>query len=756
MATYAEIILPLALEGTLTYLVPDRMERDIEVGRRVAVPLGKSRTLVGLVGRTHDEKPPFDVRPIGAVLDARPVVTATQMRLWKWISEYYMCPIGMVMDAALPAELKSLEPQRPRTTACVELSREYREDGGPDRAMRELGNAPRQRAAFGAYLSLSRWDGSGGGMDFTPDEVTKEELMNASHSTAATIKALVDRGILATYQRAASRLNLGGEPRLDGERRLTTAQQDAHDAILQGFSTRNVVLLHGVTSSGKTEIYMRLIRETLESGKQVLYLLPEIALTVQMRQRLQGVLGNLLGIYHSKCPDWERREIWERQLSGDPYGVILGPRSAALIPFRDLGLVIVDEEHEHSYKQQDPAPRYHARDAAIMLARMHGAKTLLGSATPSSESYQNAMKGKYGYVWLGKRHGDMMLPEIQVVDTRDLARRKMMDGPFSPVLIEATREALGNGEQAILFQNRRGYVPVIECRDCGWVPRCEACDVSLTLHKRMGKLTCHYRGAAYGIPDTCPECGGHDLRGHGFGTEKIEDKVMEIFPGARVSRMDLDTTHSRRSYERMINDFSAHRTDIMIGTQMISKGLDFDSVRVVGILDADSMLNLPDFRAFERAFMMMAQVSGRAGRKGKRGLVLLQTRSPDLPVIRQVVDNDCTGFYGDLLEERRLFGYPPFCRLVYMYFRHREDGTVEAAATMAGRILRKWFGSRVLGPDKPAVAKVKALHIRKIVIKLEGGLDLAKARQYLRMAADITRKHPPFRGVEVLFDVDPL
>lgn len=517
-----------------------------------------------------------------------------------------------------------------------------------------------------------------------------------------------------------------------------------------------MVLLHGVTSSGKTEIYIHLIRQAIERRQQVLYLLPEIALTVQIRQRLQRVFGNRLGIYHSKYSDAERVEIWKKQLSSAPYDVILGARSAVLLPFTNLGLVIIDEEHETSFKQQDPAPRYHARSVAIMLARKFGAKVLLGSATPSLESWNNAHTGKFGLVSLMQRYNDIRLPEIEVVDIKDLQRRKMMSGPFSPRLMAAVRKALDNGEQAILFQNRRGFAPMIECRECGWVPHCDKCDVSLTYHKSLGQLTCHYCGTTYTVPEVCPCCGSRNLRGRGYGTEKVEDYVMELFPDARVARMDLDTTRTRNAYERLISDFSAHKTDILIGTQMVSKGLDFDKVSVVGILNADSMLNYPDFRAYEHAFMMMAQVAGRAGRKGKQGLVILQTKSPQLPVITQVVRNDCEGLFADQLEERQAFCYPPFCHLIYVFLKHRDDFMVASASMRLSDILRGWFGTRVLGPDKPSVAKVKTLNIRKIMLKLENGIDLAKVRLYLRKAQAMMEQDKKYRSVQIYFDVDPL
>ena len=588
------------------------------------------------------------------------------------------------------------------------------------------------------------------------EELSRDELMNATHCTAAVLKSLIDRGFLMTYEREVGRLNHGGEPDYTRIQALSTAQQDAYNDILMGFLKKNVVLLHGVTSSGKTELYIHLIKRAIERHEQVLYLMPEIALTVQMQQRLQRVFGNRLGIYHSKYSDAERVEIWKKQLSDAPYDVILGARSAVFLPFQKLGLVIIDEEHETSFKQQDPAPRYHARSAAIVLASMYGAKTLLGTATPSAESYHNVITGKYALATLNTRYKDIALPEIRVVDTKDLQRRKMMHGAFSPQLLAAVRAALDNGEQAILFQNRRGFAPMVECKQCGWVPKCQNCDVSLTLHKNTSQLSCHYCGFTYRVPEQCPNCESRELMTRGFGTEKVEDQILEMFPDARVARMDLDTTRTRSAYERIIGDFSAGRTNILIGTQMVTKGLDFDRVSVVGILNADSMLNYPDFRAYEHAFTMMSQVSGRAGRKGKQGLVLLQTKNKDLDVVRQVVTNDFQSFFRDLEKERRDFRYPPFSHLIYVYMRNKDNRLLESAAMEMGARLRQWFGGRVLGPDKPAVAKVKTMNIRKIVLKLELGIDLASVRKYLRQAEQQMMQNKQYASLQIYFDVDPL
>ena len=754
---YVDVILPLPLDGTFTYSVPDGMEGKVVPGVRLLVPLGKSKKYIAMATRLHDDKPAFSCKPVEAVLDNTPSLLPQQMRLWQWIGYYYMAPLGDVYNAAMPGGLKSTEKFKPKMELYVELASTYRSEQTLHVALNLVQRALKQAKTLTTFLSLSHWDSLDGD---TPREgikkVTKEELMNESHCTAAVVKALIDRGILFTYELEIGRLNTNGESHLDLIKPLSLAQQDAYNGILMQMMKKDVVLLHGVTSSGKTEIYIHLIRKAIEEHKQVLYLLPEIALTVQIMERLHRVFGDRLGIYHSKYSDAERVEIWQKQLSDHPYDVILGARSAVFLPFKALGLVIIDEEHETSFKQQDPAPRYHARSAAIVLAKMYGAKTLLGTATPSMESYYNAQQGKYGLVELKTRYKGIQLPEIQVVDVKDLRRRKMMSGPFSPQLLAAVREALKNGQQAILFQNRRGFAPMVECKVCGWVPKCKNCDVSLTLHKSINLLTCHYCGYTYPVPTECPNCGSTEIMGRGFGTEKIEDQIAEIFPEAKIARMDLDTTRTRNAYERLIADFSEGRTNLLIGTQMVSKGLDFDKVSVVGILNADSMLNYPDFRAYEHAFMMMAQVSGRAGRKGKRGLVILQTKNPTLPVIGQVVNNDYEGLYQGILEERRTFHYPPFFHLINVYVKHKYDKVCEQASHELSKTLISWFGGRVLGPDKPAVARVKTMNIRKIVIKLENGIDQQKVREYLKFAQQQMGKDPRYGALQIYYDVDPL
>ena len=755
---YVDVILPLPLEGTFTYSVPDTLAPQVRMGVRVVVPLGRSKTYTAMAVRTHGDKPEFDTRDIIQVVDDSPVLPERQLRLWQWISTYYMCALGDVFKAALPAGLKAEDGYRPKTVRCVTLPANLRSEHSLHIAMTALTRALKQQQTFCKYLELSHWDQIDG--ETPPEhiqEVACDELQNAANASDAILRQLTSRRFLEVYHREVGRIGGGGEYSPENIQPLSEAQQDAMNKIGVQFMSKNVVLLHGVTSSGKTEIYIHLIKRAIDEGRQVLYLLPEIALTVQMTRRLQRVFGSRLGIYHSRYSDAERVEIWKKQLSDEPYDVILGARSAVFLPFSRLGLVIVDEEHETSFKQQDPAPRYHARSAAIMLARMYdGAKVLLGTATPSMESYNNALTGKYGYVSLTTRYKDVALPDIHVVDIKDLYRRKMMRGPFSPDLLDAMRAALKQHKQIILFQNRRGFAPMVECKVCGWVPKCKNCDVSLTYHRSMNVLTCHYCGYTYAVPHQCPNCESTELLGRGYGTEKIEDRVRELFPEARIARMDLDTTRSAGAYQRIIGDFSSGRTDILIGTLMISKGLDFSGVTVVGILNADTMLNYPDFRAYEHAYMMLTQVSGRAGRRGERGLVILQTKSPDLPVIQQVVSGDFKTFASDLMDERRMFHYPPFYHLVYVYLRFRNEPVVESAAIEMASRLRQQFGERVLGPDKPAVARVKTESIRKIVVKLEQGIDLALARRCMSASRTALLQDKRYAAMSVFFDVDPL
>ena len=762
----------------------------------------------------------YEVKEVLTVLDAHPILLPSQFKFWEWLAGYYLCTTGDVYKAALPSGLKlesetvvALNPDyeaeerlpereaklldllsaeteqtvtrlekdsglknvlpvvnallergaifvkeelkrvyKPKTETRVRLTPDARNEHRLHIFFDDLQRrAPKQLDLLMKYLELS---GCLGG-DERP--VSKRDLLQRTGASAAVFNGLVERGVFEVYRAEVGRLD-ARQPAsaLEPPHPLSVPQQRAHDEIASAFRTKNVCLLYGVTSSGKTEIYIHLIQEALEQGRQVLYLLPEIALTAQITERLRRVFGDRLGVYHSKFPDAERVEIWQRQLSDRPYEVILGVRSSVFLPFRRLGLVIVDEEHETTYKQQDPAPRYHARNAAIVLASMHGAKTLLGTATPSLESWHNAETGKYARVDLQERHRAVCLPEIIPVDIRELIRKKRMNGSFSPLLLQHVRQALERKEQVILFQNRRGFAPMVECHTCGWVPKCKNCDVSLTYHKGLGLLTCHYCGYTEPVPRRCPACEGTDLRPHGLGTEKVEDEVRTLFPEARVARMDLDTTRTRAAYERIIDDFQEGRTDVLIGTQMVSKGLDFDRVSVVGILNADTLMNYPDFRAYERAFQLMAQVAGRAGRRDTRGRVILQTKSIDHPLVAQVMANDYEGMAAGQLAERQAFHYPPFYRLVYVFLKHRREDVLEQMAQEMAARLRAVFAQRVLGPDKPPVARIQMLFIRKIVLKVETQAPVARVRSLLTDVQRAVQEDTRFKGGIVYYDVDPV
>lgn len=820
MEKFVDVILPLPLHSSFTYSLPEEMAGDVQIGCRVIVPFGRKKYYTAIVRNIHYSAPTeYEVKEVSALLDAHPILLPAQFKFWEWLADYYLCTQGDVYKAALPSGLKlesetmveynpdfepdvqlsdkelkildllSAEPEqcvtklekesgvknilsvikslldkeaifvkeelkrtyKPRTETRVRLtkaaSNEHRLHFFFDELQRR---APKQLDLLMKYIELS------GCLGKVQKEVAKKELLQRASATPAVFSGLVERGVFEVYQQEIGRLNTAFAGNTFSLNPLNGHQQRAHDEIVDSFRTKNVCLLHGVTSSGKTEIYIHLIEEVIRQGKQVLYLLPEIALTTQITERLKRVFGSRLGIYHSKFPDAERVEIWQKQLSDSGYDIILGVRSSVFLPFRNLGLIIVDEEHENTYKQQDPAPRYHARNAAIVLAALYGAKTLLGTATPSVETWYNATSGKYGLVELKERYKEIQMPEIIPVDIKELQRKKRMNGPFSPLLLQYVREALEQKEQVILFQNRRGFAPMIECHTCGWVPKCKNCDVSLTYHKGLNQLTCHYCGYTYQLPRICPACEGVDLRNRGFGTEKIEDDVKRLFPEAAVARMDLDTTRTRSAYERIIADFEQGKTDILIGTQMVSKGLDFDHVSVVGILNADTMLNYPDFRAYERAFQLMAQVAGRAGRKNKRGRVVLQTKSIEHSIIPQVIGNDYEGMVNGQLAERQIFHYPPYYRLVYVYLKNRNETLLDLMAqTMAGK-LSAIFGNRVLGPDKPPVARVQTLFIRKIVVKIETKAPMARVRELLLQVQKDMVMEDCFKSLIVYYDVDPM
>ena len=648
---------------------------------------------------------------------------------------------------------------KPKTSTYVRLAEAYFSEEKLNEAFLLLKRSKQQETLLLRYLDISS---TAAALTLRNKEmvrqVSRKELCEEAPSAVAALAALCKRGVLETYKLRESRLqsSVTNDDALQQLlcKPLSTDQQQAFDEIKDCFKEKEVCLLHGVTSSGKTEVYIHLIKEAIKRGEQVLYLVPEIALTTQLTTRLKQVFGNLMGVYHSKFPDAQRVELWQHQLSDKPYPLILGVRSSVFLPFHNLGLVIVDEEHETSYKQQDPAPRYHARDTAILLAHQQRAHVLLGSATPSIESYYNAMQHKYGIVEMTHRYGNVCLPEVVVEDVKELKRKKQMKTPFSPRLTDEVRKALTNGEQAILFQNRRGYSPVLECRTCGWTPRCTRCDVSLTFHQRLGKLVCHYCGTQYNIPQQCPNCGDTELRDHGYGTEKIEEAAQTVFPKAQTERMDLDSTRSRTAYENIIKRFANQKTNLLIGTQMVTKGLDFDHVSVVGILNADQMLNVADFRAYERAYQMMSQVAGRAGRRGKRGLVVLQTRQPSNPIISQVVRADYVSMYNTQISERKAYHYPPFYKLINVYFKHRNNDVVEHAAQHYAALLRPQFGDDLLGPDTPMVSRVQLQYIRKMMIKIAPQLSVKGVRQFLLAARSQVLNYPVYRGVNIYFDVE--
>lgn len=746
---FADVILPLPLRDNYTYSVPDEIGENVRVGCRVLVPFGQRKTYVGIVRRLHDSRPlDYTVKPVSRLIDSTPVVLSMQLELWEWIAGYYICPLGDVYNAALPAGLKD-NGFRPKTETLVRLADSV-DPLKTDIILNFLKKTKKQQILFETYIEMS-----GCGRLAEPKPVRKAELLHMCSSTAAAFKGLVDKRLLVQYEQEVGRLDCGVHDR-QPLNPLNENQQQALDEIERQFADKDVVLLHGVTSSGKTEIYIHEIARAIAGGRQVLYLLPEIALTTQITERLRRVFGDSMGVYHSKFSDAERVEVYKKQISSEPFRLILGVRSSIFLPFSNLGLVIVDEEHETSYKQQDPAPRYHARNCAIVLARQFKAKTLLGTATPSLESYSMAKSGKFGYVCLSKRFMDMQLPDIELVDIKRLRFQKRMKGPFSATLLDSIGESLANGEQVILFQNRRGYSNFIQCRTCGWVPRCDHCDVSLTYHKGQNQLVCHYCGKVYDMPSRCPNCGEADFMDIGIGTEKIETVTHKYFPDARTVRMDIDTAHTRTAYERIIQDFARHKYDILIGTQMITKGLDFDNVSVVGILDADTLLNIPDFRSHERAFHVLAQVAGRAGRKHRKGKVILQTRSIDSETIAFVVANDYESMYNLQMEERRLFHYPPCYRLINVYLRHRDAARVEVLASDMARLLRQSFGERVLGPDRPPVSRVQSLHIRKIMIKLERRSSATKVRDILVAIQARIMNQPSANGLQIYYDVDPM
>jgi primosomal protein N' (replication factor Y) len=748
---FADIILPIAVRERFTYRIPEDLIDKVRTGVRVIVPFGGRNFYSGIVSSIHRNVPELkNIRSIASLPDLVPAINEKQLKLWMWISEYYLCSEGEVMKAAMPSETSLIE-YKPKLEPMIGLSREYT-DSELNTILDKLAKAPRQQEALSSLIRLTGYShGSPVRM------VSKSLLLSEIATTAGTVETLVRKGILRNGSEAVTRISLPpgfNEP----VRELSYAQLNAYNSIQRHFLEKDIVLLHGVTSSGKTEIYIHLIQEQLNKGKQVLYMLPEIALTTQIILRLKKHFGDVTGVYHSRLNDAEKVEIWKKVAEEDRqkgYRLILGVRSSLFLPFTDLGLIIVDEEHDGSYKQHDPAPRYHARDSAIMLASLHSARTILGSASPSIESYNNAVNGKYGLTELMERFGLIRLPGIVLANTREAYRKKLMVSHFTPELLQAMDEALGKEEQIILFQNRRGFSPYIECSDCGWIPVCNQCAVNLTYHKGIGRLVCHYCGYSVEVPHKCDNCGSSGLVTRGFGTEKIEDEIKIVFPDARVARMDQDTTRRKNSFGSIIRAFEERRIDILIGTQMISKGLDFENLTVVGILNADNMLNFPDFRAHERSYQLMEQVSGRAGRRQKQGKVVIQTADPANRIIRLVLRHDYEGMFRMQSEERKAFNYPPFCRLVRINIKHKDRDLLNHYAGMLGNDLKAIFGKRVLGPEFPLVSQVQLWYIKTILIKIEREKPHAKAKHLIVEAINRLESEKGASSLKIAIDVDP-
>jgi primosomal protein N' (replication factor Y) len=748
---FADIILPLAVRGRFTYAIPDEIAGDVKPGVMVTVQFGTRNLYSGIVCRIHDSIPEIkNVKPIISITDKIPLINEFQLKLWLWISDYYLCAEGEVMKAALPS-VASLNSFKPRFETFIKLSRKFSEDE-LNIILDTLKKAPKQQSLLATYLSLT---GFGNGKEILP--VSKSSILSESRSTAGILETVINKGFLISTSQSVSRLSESDDYK-EPIKQLSNAQQATFKSIKSEFQEKDIVLLHGVTSSGKTEIYIHLIEEQLKLGKQVLYMLPEIALTTQIILRLKRHFGAVTGVYHSRFSDPEKVEIWKRVAGKDQldsYRLILGVRSSIFLPFSELGLIIVDEEHDGSYKQHDPAPRYHARDSAIMLASMHNAKTILGSASPSIESYNNAVIGKYGLAELKERYGLIKLPSIILANSREAYRKKLMVSHFTPELLQAMDNALGNEEQIILFQNRRGFSPYIQCSECGWIPVCIQCAVNLTYHKGINKLVCHYCGYTTSMPAECGNCHSSGMVTRGFGTEKIEDEIKIVFPAARVARMDQDTTRNKNSFKKLIRAFEDRRIDILIGTQMISKGLDFENLTVVGILNADNLLNYPDFRAHERSFQLMEQVSGRAGRRQKQGTVVIQTADPANKIIRLVLRHDYVNMFRMQAEERRTFNYPPFSRMVKISIKHKDRTQLNYFADILGADLKNIFGKRVFGPESPVISQVQLWYIKTIIIKIEREKPPAKAKHLLIEAIDRLEKGKGASALKIAIDVDP-
>lgn len=813
-ATFATVIIPIAVPKTYTYVVPDELVKDLQVGMRVEVQFGKSKLYAGLVVNIHTDQPKdYKPKPIFSIIDTTPIISPQQYELWKWIAAYYSCTIGQVMNAALPAGLKlnsettiTLSPvfddnfevlndkeyliaealtiqselkiedvqailnqktiypvvnkllekrviylketlkekYKPKKIACVRLKEPYESDREQLQiAFDKVEKAARQMEALMAYLQIER------GQEF----VRKQDIYKKAKVDSTVLKAMAKKGIFDLYEREVSRLGTYEEELLETPN-LSEQQIRALAEIKTVFEKKNVVLLHGVTGSGKTRVYVELIKEVIDKGGQVLYLIPEIALTTQIIMRLEKIFGDQINVYNSRINDNQRVEVWKNVKAGVP--LVLGARSAMFMPYSNLQLVIVDEEHDPSYKQNNPAPRYNARDTAVYMAHIHGAKILLGTATPSIETYQNATTGKYGLVEMPERFGGVKMPEIVLVDKRDEYKKKKMKGLFTSVLIDALALAFERGEQAILFQNRRGYSPALRCVTCGWHQECVNCDVSLTYHKFTNDLRCHYCGHSESIPKTCPACGSIELQMTGFGTQKIEDEIKIYLPDAKIGRMDFDTVRTKNAHAKIINDFEEKRLDILVGTQMVTKGLDFDNVGVVGVLSADHLLQFPDFRASERGYQLMTQVSGRAGRKKKQGLVIIQGFDIEHPVLTEVVNNDFKGFFRREIIEREDFMYPPFYRLIQITLKHKKPQTVNEAGYFYVKFLKEKLGNMVIGPAIPSIPRVRNYYLLDVMIKLgRNSQQIQQVKNTVLAANQMLGQKEGYTSVRINVDVDP-
>lgn len=814
---YVEVLVPLPLHAVFTYRLPSHMVGNVGVGHRVIVPFGTKKFYTAIVTGFANLPPAnMEVKEVALLLDNAPVLRHPQLKLWSWIADYYLAAVGDVYKAALPAGLKIesetfvevnpdyniaenasitereteiyqlLSHEGAMTTGAIANKLKHRGAASTVNAMVDRGilivaeklneryrpryeqlveacfdttglsdefaavkGAPKQEKLLLAFLELS---GLQQGKNIP---VKREQLLERAEVLPSILTAVTGKGLLKLTKREVNRFKFSGTP--SGQLpRLSEAQLDALEAIHLSWKEKDITLLHGVTSSGKTEIYIHLINFVLNRGDQVLMLVPEIALTTQLTRRLQKVFGNAVVIYHSKFTDSERVDIWKRLLHSNEPLVIIGARSAVFLPFAHLGLVIVDEEHESSYKQFDPAPRYNGRDVAMVLAKMHGAKTLLGSATPSVETYYKATTGKFGLVSLTTRYGNVELPRIEVMDMNRMRREKSINGTFATATLRLAHEVLDRGSQIILFQNRRGYAPLARCRQCAWVPRCEHCDVALTYHSHLRQLQCHYCGAVYPLPKVCPQCHEPAIEIIGYGTERVEEEVEANFKGKRILRMDLDSTRSKDAYANIIDDFSEGKARILVGTQMVTKGLDFAGVEMVGILNADSLINMPDFRASERAFNMLEQVSGRSGRRENRqGVVVIQSYQPTHPIISFVRQHDFQGFFNHEIEQRKAFAYPPFSRIIYIYLKHRDITALKSITGIYADYLRKLFGTRVFGPEEPLVGRIQGLFIRKIMLKVEVNASMSKVKELLRQAIVDLSGIKEMRSAQIYYDVDP-